>query len=554
MVRSDAQLLLAFNAPPRPEYERDAKGDSDRWKQLRRSWVAAWQGHAAPGDETPNADWKKWWSRANEQHGQLVKEARQRGLDAAKLQASSAAGSKREHDGQENEPPAGKRHAAEMPDDQPAVVSAGSEAGRASIGGSREERVPKAHAKPRGPVPKTASGEMCTWDGDAGCWRAGGLDGPVHEVVRNQLRVQRAEERADVRKRCDERATLLESLIIDSTILKAGPNRWYRGVLSYREGVLFDCDPNKWSQMAQAFIRRNMRSQPHLLLYGSSHSSWLRDSLIPSLQGYAKWLESVANCTDDMDVDALRASFHPEPLGMFDIMLECHPRPQLGVDADQDGAFAVMSGLSFGSVPGYFVWLSEAQADFYARLSIHRWDARFCIFDVARCKLEFSFHHMHPLYDTTREYVPEQDVEHIRRRTSPHEPWTFDERVESQRQDYMLSMFQRKHLSPAEAISLAAAAAQYVHANGEADGLVQTELVIGSRVTLFRLQDDDAQYNGQRGDLLHFIPEEDCCCVRLELGTCTVISVHSHNLLAQIALPFGADPEEGSESESDDAE
>jgi hypothetical protein len=195
MVRSDAQLCLALSArDSRPDYERDAKRDSALWKQLRRDWVATWQGRAPPGDEAPTAEWKKWWSRAIEQHSELEREARERGLDAAEPQPGSAAGSKREHSGQDGEQPFGKRRAAVENGEEPGASAAVSQARGLLSHGRQAEVIPTRHAKPRGVVPKTESGEQCTWDSIAGCWRDPAPGGGVHQVVRNRKRVVRSEQ------------------------------------------------------------------------------------------------------------------------------------------------------------------------------------------------------------------------------------------------------------------------------------------------------------------------------------------------------------------------
>ena len=138
MVRSDAQLRLADQAPPRPEYP-EAGGDHERWKDMRRHWVASWGGKLPPADDV---DWKGWWRRAGAQHRDLVAAARKRfGCDAAApsisgsafapaLAAATSAGAKASDDPAESAaadasiPNAGTTMQAALPSTLPAAVPA----------------------------------------------------------------------------------------------------------------------------------------------------------------------------------------------------------------------------------------------------------------------------------------------------------------------------------------------------------------------------------------------------------------------------------------------
>ena len=73
-VRSDEQLLLALNAPERPE--RGAEGDK-RWHELQTAWVASWHGRPLPEGATA-AQCTAWWKQAKKQHRELVQAAHQR--------------------------------------------------------------------------------------------------------------------------------------------------------------------------------------------------------------------------------------------------------------------------------------------------------------------------------------------------------------------------------------------------------------------------------------------------------------------------------------------
>lgn len=75
-VRPDEQLLLALNAPVRPEYE-SAAGDEECWHQLQCRRVASWRGRPLP-DGASAVQRKAWWKQAKKQHGELVEAAQQR--------------------------------------------------------------------------------------------------------------------------------------------------------------------------------------------------------------------------------------------------------------------------------------------------------------------------------------------------------------------------------------------------------------------------------------------------------------------------------------------
>jgi len=138
MVRSDAQLRLADQAPPRPEYS-EAGGDHERWKDMQRHWVASWGGKLPPADDV---DWKSWWRRAGAQHRDLIAAARKRfGCDAVapsisgssfapSLAAATSAGTKTIDDSAESAaaafpiPNAGTTMQAALPSTLPAAVPA----------------------------------------------------------------------------------------------------------------------------------------------------------------------------------------------------------------------------------------------------------------------------------------------------------------------------------------------------------------------------------------------------------------------------------------------
>ena len=69
-VRSEEQLQLALNAPPRPEWE-DAGGDKARWRELQHDWVAAWRGRLLERPASEKA-WSEWWKQSRKQHKALL--------------------------------------------------------------------------------------------------------------------------------------------------------------------------------------------------------------------------------------------------------------------------------------------------------------------------------------------------------------------------------------------------------------------------------------------------------------------------------------------------
>ena len=75
-VRSDLQLSLAMEAPPRPQYA-DAAGDETRWRALQVEWVASWDGRLL-ADAANTVKQKAWWKAAKKQHGELVEAGKQR--------------------------------------------------------------------------------------------------------------------------------------------------------------------------------------------------------------------------------------------------------------------------------------------------------------------------------------------------------------------------------------------------------------------------------------------------------------------------------------------
>ena len=72
-VRTREQLQLALDAPPRPE-DKDAGGDKERWRELQRVWVAAWQGRLLEL-EASDKKWKEWWKQSKKQHKELLQAA-----------------------------------------------------------------------------------------------------------------------------------------------------------------------------------------------------------------------------------------------------------------------------------------------------------------------------------------------------------------------------------------------------------------------------------------------------------------------------------------------
>ena len=78
--RTEQQLRLALDAPPRPEYE-SAGGDEARWQQMRLDWASAWGGRLIT-NEDGDRDWKRWWKQAKKQHGELLVAARKLLVDS----------------------------------------------------------------------------------------------------------------------------------------------------------------------------------------------------------------------------------------------------------------------------------------------------------------------------------------------------------------------------------------------------------------------------------------------------------------------------------------
>ena len=71
-VRTEAQLRLVLDAPPRPE-KHEACGDATRWRELRRGWVAAWGGRVLSlEDESNEKSWTAWWKQSKTQFKELM--------------------------------------------------------------------------------------------------------------------------------------------------------------------------------------------------------------------------------------------------------------------------------------------------------------------------------------------------------------------------------------------------------------------------------------------------------------------------------------------------
>ena len=85
-VRTEEQLQLALDAPPRPE-KKDAGGDPTRWRELQRGWVAAWHGRLLDVDAS-EAAWLEWWRQSKTQHKKLLQAA---GGNASSADAADAA-------------------------------------------------------------------------------------------------------------------------------------------------------------------------------------------------------------------------------------------------------------------------------------------------------------------------------------------------------------------------------------------------------------------------------------------------------------------------------
>jgi hypothetical protein len=67
-VRTDAQLLLAMRAPPRPDL---GAADKSRKRTLQCEWVASWEGRPLAAGAS-DAQQSAWWKQAKKQHGELV--------------------------------------------------------------------------------------------------------------------------------------------------------------------------------------------------------------------------------------------------------------------------------------------------------------------------------------------------------------------------------------------------------------------------------------------------------------------------------------------------
>ena len=74
-VRTEEQLQLALDAPPRPEMK-DAGGDKACWREMQRNWVAAWKGRLLEeADACNEAIWNQWWKQSKTQHKALLRVA-----------------------------------------------------------------------------------------------------------------------------------------------------------------------------------------------------------------------------------------------------------------------------------------------------------------------------------------------------------------------------------------------------------------------------------------------------------------------------------------------
>lgn len=73
-VRTDAQLLLAMRAPPRPDL---GAADKSRKRTLQCEWVASWEGRPLAAGAS-DAQQSAWWKQAKKQHGELVAAGKQR--------------------------------------------------------------------------------------------------------------------------------------------------------------------------------------------------------------------------------------------------------------------------------------------------------------------------------------------------------------------------------------------------------------------------------------------------------------------------------------------
>ena len=70
-VRTEEQLRLAREAPPRPE-KKDAGDDMALWRELQRGWVAAWGGRLLEAGVS-DKEWVDWWKQSKKQHKALLR-------------------------------------------------------------------------------------------------------------------------------------------------------------------------------------------------------------------------------------------------------------------------------------------------------------------------------------------------------------------------------------------------------------------------------------------------------------------------------------------------
>ena len=92
-VRTAEQLKLAVNAPPRPE-KNDAGGDTQRFRELQRGWVAAWGGRLLE-ESASDKEWSEWWKQSKTQHKKLMQAALDSENDSQLVDASDAPPAKR---------------------------------------------------------------------------------------------------------------------------------------------------------------------------------------------------------------------------------------------------------------------------------------------------------------------------------------------------------------------------------------------------------------------------------------------------------------------------
>ncbi len=87
-VRTEEQLKLALDAPPRPE-KKDAGGDKARWRELQRDWVATWSGRLLDEDVGDKA-WLEWWRQSKTQHKALLQASRKENTSNSSADAADA--------------------------------------------------------------------------------------------------------------------------------------------------------------------------------------------------------------------------------------------------------------------------------------------------------------------------------------------------------------------------------------------------------------------------------------------------------------------------------